>query len=105
MMPRVRTFGRLLAAALLTLCLGPQILEATGQWDRTLQDAGDEAIIVTVVLCIGSAVAVARAARHRISLSRVLHHVVLVLAAAVCPFNRRPACPTLSVSPPVGLRV
>src|SRR5919198_735265 len=40
------SFSTLLAAILLTLSVGIQVLEATGQWDRTLQDSGDEAVIV-----------------------------------------------------------
>jgi hypothetical protein len=48
------TVGKLLAATLLTLCIGVQVLEASGRWDRALKDTKDEAIIVLVVLRIGS---------------------------------------------------
>jgi hypothetical protein len=51
--------GKLFAAALLTLCVGVHVLEMSGRWDRTFQDANDEAGIVAVVLCIGVAVSVA----------------------------------------------
>ena len=41
---------KLFAVVLLTLCIGAQVLEATGRWDRSLQDAGDEAVIVAIVI-------------------------------------------------------
>jgi hypothetical protein len=106
MMRHVRVkIGTLLAATLLTLCVGLQVLEATGRWDRTLQDTGDEAVIVTVVLCIGAALVVARVARYCVSLSAIRSWVVLIRDAAARWFVPRRIDPTLDTSPPVGLRI
>src|SRR5579872_5328972 len=55
---------KLLAALLLTLAVGVQVLEASGRWDATWSDANDEAAIVTVVLCVGVAIATAAARLH-----------------------------------------
>ena len=55
---------RLLAALLLTLAVGVQVLEASGRWDATWSDANDEAAIVAVVLCVGVAMATAAARLH-----------------------------------------
>ena len=77
MMRAVRLIlGRWLIALLVTLCLGLQVLEATGRWDHTLQDTGDEAVIVAIVLCIGSAAVVAAAMRTRLSL-RVVRSLIV----------------------------
>jgi hypothetical protein len=104
-MPGVRTFGTLLPATLLTLCVGLQVLEASGQWDRTLKDAGDEVIIVTVALCIGSGLVAARVLRHVFSLSRLPLLAVVVPTAAENRFVPPPAALVRSTSPPVGLRI
>jgi hypothetical protein len=104
MMSRVRAFGTFLAAALLTLCVGLQVLEASGQWDRTLQDSGDEAVIVAVVLCLGSALIVARALREQFSVARVaIRRVVLSMTASRSV--DRPARLPRNTSPPVSLRI
>src|SRR5215470_17014236 len=63
MRPLQIRIARLLAAALVVLCVGVQVVEATGRWDRSFQDAGDEAILVTVALCVGVAIAAASARR------------------------------------------
>src|SRR5438034_4142752 len=79
MMPAVRpTVGKLLAATLLALCLGVQVLEATGRWDRTIQDTNDEAVIVVVVLCIGAGLTMAGAPLTRLRLSRMSSRIVLI---------------------------
>jgi hypothetical protein len=59
--------AKLIAAAIVTVCIGLQALEATGRWDRTLVDSQDEAAIVTAVLCIGMAVVVARTVQAALS--------------------------------------
>ena len=105
-MPLVRlTVGKLRAAALLTLCIGVQVLEASGRWDRALKDTNDEAIIVVVVLCIGVAVATAGALLARVRPARIISHIVL---AATSP-SRRPASrlaiSSACASPPVSLRI
>lgn len=76
------TCGKLLAATLLVLCVGLQVLEATGQWDRALKDTNDEAVIVVVVLCIGAAVAMAHALRWNLRLTRLLVRFVPAPTAA-----------------------
>src|SRR5262252_6333477 len=105
-MPAVRlTIGRLLAATLLTLCIGVQALEATGRWDQTFQDTGDEAIIVTVVLCVGAALVVAGAMRHRISLSVIKSPISTVRPADLPPWVAPAACSAFGASPPLSLRI
>ena len=56
-------------AALLTLCLGVQLLEMSGRWDRTMNDANDEAGVVAIVLCVGAAVAAVGTLLSRIRFS------------------------------------
>ena len=106
MMRLVRgTIGIWLAATLLTLSIGLQVLEATGRWDRTFQDAGDEAVVVTVVLCIGAALVVAVVTRPRVSLSASRVPIVIRLATA---FEFLPPPGTWSpstTSPPLSLRI
>jgi hypothetical protein len=99
------TVGKLLAATLLVLCVGLQVLEATGHWDRALKDANDEAVIVVVVLCIGAAVAVAHALRTRMRPTRLL--VRLVAAPTVAwrsPASRHDLSDSRG-SPLVSLRI
>jgi len=105
MMPRVRRIGTLLAATLLTLCVGLQVLEASGQWDQTLKDASDEAIVVTIVLCIGSGLVAARVLQNAFSLFRLSRLVRLAPKAAANRFTSPPAALARSVSRPVGLRI
>lgn len=106
MMRLVRgTIGTLFAATLLTLSIGPQVLEATGRWDRTLQDTGDEAAIVAVVLCIGAALVVAAVARPHISLAAIAAPVV-VRPVRGCGFIAPLGAPSLvQASPPLSLRI
>ena len=99
------TIGKLLAATLLTLCLGVQVLEATGRWDRTFQDTGDEAVIVTVVLCIGAALVAAGALRRRLSPSTMSSAIVGSGSTSLTMFVP-PAVPqSRSTSPPLSLRI
>jgi hypothetical protein len=104
-MPLVRpTVGKLLAATLLALCIGVQVLEASGRWDRALKDTNDEAIIVVVVLCIGAAVAAARALLARVPQSRIIVRIVLA-ATTPSPWPSRLALSISCGSPPVSLRI
>jgi hypothetical protein len=108
MMRAVRvTIGRLLAATLLTLCVGVQALEATGRWDRSLQDTGDEAVIVAVALCIGAALLAADAVRDRLFPSGTLSAIVVGIASVPLPIfvPPRSARSAFSASPPLGLRI
>lgn len=98
------TISRLFAAILLTVSIGVQVLEATGRWDRTFQDSGDEAVLVAVVFCIGAAVLLAGAVRPRVSLSRVDDPIGFRLATALTLLPRLDA-PSFSSSPPLSLRV
>ena len=102
---RGTTIRAALAATLLTLAVGLQVLEATGRWDRTFQDAGDEAVIVTVVLCIGAALVVAAVTRPRVSLSAIAGRVVIRLATALHFVPPRGAQSLVSASPPLSLRI
>src|SRR5579864_3957466 len=51
--------GRLVVAALLAMCVCIYALEMSGRWDRSIEDANDEAGFVAIVLCIGVALAAA----------------------------------------------
>jgi hypothetical protein len=98
------TIGTLFAATLLTLSIGLQILEATGRWDRTFQDTGDEAVVITVVLCMGVALMVA-AVRPRTSLS-VIHAPLIPRLATASAFVGPSGGESLAnPSPPLRLRI
>jgi hypothetical protein len=100
------TIGKLLAATLLTLCVGLQVLEATGRWDHTIQDTGDEAVIVIVVLCIGAALGVAAATLQRFGRTPTAAWAQVV--NAMTPFSpRRPVAFSAICAgpPPLSLRI
>ena len=99
------TIGTLLAATLLTLSIGLQVLEATGRWDRTFQDTGDEAAIVAAVLCIGAALVVAAVTGPHISLAAIEVPVVFRPATGF-EFIAPLAAPSfVEASPPLSLRI
>jgi hypothetical protein len=105
-MPLVRpTVGKVLAATLLVLCIGLQVLEASGHWDRALKDTNDEAIIVIVVLCIGAAVVTAGALAARVRPVRILSHIVLAATSPSLWPATRLAISSSCTSPPVSLRI
>jgi hypothetical protein len=105
-MPLVRPpVGKLLAATLLALCIGVQVLEASGRWDGALKDSNDEAIIVVVVLCIGAAVAAAGALLARVRLSRSGARIVLAVTTPSRCSASRLALSISCSSPPVSLRI
>ena len=97
--------GTLLAATLLTLSIGLQVLEATGRWDRTFQDSGDEAAIVTVVLCIGAALVVAAVTRPHIGLVAIEAPVVFRPATGFELIAPLGAPSLVDASPPPSLRI
>ena len=99
------TIGKLLAATLLTLCVGVQALEATGRWDRMLQDTSDEAVIVTVVLCIGAALLAAGALRRRLSPSMISSAIAAIVSTPWTVFVPPAFCRSRSASPPLSLRI
>ena len=105
-MPLVRpTVGKLLAAALLTLCIGVQVLEASGRWNRALKDTNDEAIIVVVVLCIGVAMVTTGALLARVRPGRIMSHIVLAATSPSLRPTSRLAISGSCASPPVSLRI
>ena len=99
------TIGTWLAATLLTLAIGLLVVEATGRWDRSFQDTGDEAVIVTLVLCVGAALVVAASTRPHISLS-VIHAPIVIRRPTPfeCLSSLGAACLS-NTSPPLRLRV
>jgi hypothetical protein len=99
------TLSKLFVAVLLTLCVGVQVLEASGRWDRTLQDAGDEAVIVTSVLCIGAAIAVARAARKHVYLAAIQSLIVFIRATWQSPTSLLCLALPAFGNPPFSLRI
>ena len=100
-----RTVGKLLIAAMLTLCVGVQVLEATGQWDRAIKDTNDEAIIVVLVLCVGAALAAAAGVLIRISPARALTRMYAAVSTAVSWPTPRFDLSASRGSPPVSLRI
>jgi len=98
--------GKLLAATLLALLVGVQALEATGQWDLTLQDTDDETAIVTVALCIGAALVMAAAIRPRLSPSEERSVIVPVRTTSLPGFLlSQPAGSAFSGSRSLSLRI
>ena len=96
--------GKWLIALLITLCLGLQVLEATGRWDQALQDTGDEAVIVLIVLCVGSGIVVAAAMRTRLSLP-VMRSIIVRGGTAQRSLPSAHLPSVLCESPPVSLRI
>jgi hypothetical protein len=99
------TISRLLAAALLTLCVGVQALEASGRWDRAFQDSGDEAVIVTVTLCIGAALLACGAIRRRLSPTPIPSAMPGIHPTSLPALEPSAACSALNTSPPLSLRI
>ena len=97
--------ARLLAATLLTFSIGLPLLEATGRWDRTFQDTGDEAAIVAAVLCIGAALVVAAVTGSHISLPAIEVPVMFRPATGVEFIAPLAAPPFAKASPPLSLRI
>jgi len=100
-----RVLGKLVIGAMLILCVGLQVLEATGHWDHALKDTNDEAVIVVVVLCIGAAVAMARALRANLRPSGLLARLVPAPTAAWRASRMRLALSGSRGSPPLSLRI
>jgi uncharacterized membrane protein len=102
-----RLAGKLFVALLLTLCVAVYLLEMSGRWDRSIQDANDEAGFVAIVLCVGVAISVAGSLIARIRASRTTTRVTLTaLAAAPLRFEHlRTALPASVNSPPPSLRI
>jgi hypothetical protein len=101
-----RLAGKLFVALLLTLCVAVYLLEMSGRWDRSIQDANDEAGFVAIVLCVGVAISVAGSLIARIRALRMSTRVTLTASAAPLRFeHRRTALPASVNSPPLRLRI
>jgi len=99
-----RVVGKLFAAVLLTLCVGIHVLEVSGRWDQTFQDANDEAGIVAAMLCVGIAVAVARTLLIRIQPPYLARRVVVAGASHLRSMTAGVVAP-IFISPPISLRI
>ena len=100
------TIGKLFAAALLTMCVGIHVVELSGRWDQTFQDANDEAGIVAVVLCIGIAVAVAGAVLKRVPVRTPSRFVISPgLIPRRCAEFRFTSPPSIGSPPLSSLRI
>jgi hypothetical protein len=98
--------GKLFVAFLLTLCVALYLLEMSGRWDRSIQDANDEAGFVAIVLCIGVAVSVAGSLVARMRASRTAARVPLTTLPAPERYEHpRIAWPASASSPPLSLRI
>lgn len=95
---------KLILAALLALCVGVQMLEASGRWDATLRDANDEASIVVVVLCVGVAVAAVARLVANVRPSRTAVGVLLLFVTSVSSSQTRLGFVCWN-SPPLSLRI
>ena len=96
---------RLVAAAVLTVCVGAPILEMADRWDQTLQDGNDtESNLVIVALCIGVGFVAARSALRRI---RPLRTMLADGRQAPTTSYVEPATvrPLFGPSPPAVLRI
>jgi uncharacterized membrane protein required for colicin V production len=101
-----RSLTTWIVAAMVALAVGVQILEASGRWDKTLQEANDEAGLVAIVLCIGVAIATANAFRQVIASStRRVQYLVVSASTAVRFLSNSFDLPPLALSPPILLRV
>ena len=99
------TVGKLFVAALLTLGIGLQVLEASGRWDRALQDTNDEAVIVALVLCIGAALVAAAGLLAQVRPSGVSSRIVLGPTRSMSLPATRFALSTSCAGPPVSPRI
>ena len=100
------TLQKLFVAALLTLCVVVHALEVSGHWDRTFQDANDEAGIVAVVLCIGVAVAVAGTILERLVMRTIGRLIIVPTFTPTRIADLRCSLPvSFSNPPPLPLRI
>ena len=100
------TAGKVFVTMLLTLCVGVYVLEMSGRWDRSIQDANDEAGIVTIVLCVGVALSAAGFLIAHIRASRTTARVTFATSTAPCRRGeRRILLPASTSSPPLRLRI
>jgi hypothetical protein len=98
--------SKIIAGMVLAIAIGVQLLEVSGRWDRTFQDANDEAVLVAVVLCVGLALTTAatRCARLLAATPRRFHPFLVPAKT-----SRDTAAPRMvscrGSSPPSTLRI
>ena len=90
---------------MLALCLGVQLLEVSGRWDRTIRDSNDEAGIVAIVLCIGVGLVVAPLLLARIRASRVPLTWTQIRPTRIISTAPSDIVPCSCDSPPLPLRI
>jgi hypothetical protein len=99
--------ARLVAAAILTICIGGPIVEMFDRWDQTLQDGNDtEANVMIAALCVGVALSLAGSIVRRIraiSCSRAEKRICGSTVVRAVAFTFRGPIPT--GSPPTPLRI
>jgi len=93
------------AALLLAVVIAVQLLEISGRWDETFQDANDEAAIVAVVLCVGLALTTAATLMARPTATRQSAHLSTVRAATSFERALPRALNCRGSSPPLSLRI
>jgi hypothetical protein len=100
---------RLLAAAIVLICIGVPLVESFDTWDQASQGSNDtEANVVFVALCVGLALT----AGTTIVMTRVLSlaadgrvHLTLLPSFVRCPAPRLFAPPPTTSPPPTALRI
>ena len=98
--------GKLFVALLLTLCVAVYLLEMSGRWDQSIQDANDEASFVAIMLCIGAAVAAAGSVIAHVRAWRPTSRVLFATSPRPCRLDdlRIPLAVSTN-SPPLSLRI
>ncbi len=98
--------GKLFVAMLLTLCVVAYVIEMSGRWDQSIEDANDEAGLVAIVLCIGVALSAAGALIQHMCASRPTVRVMFAAFTASLGRDHQPALLLVSTSsPPRRLRI
>ena len=91
---------------LLAFGIGVQLLEISGRWDQTFQDANDEAGIVAIVLCVGVALTASRMLLACVRFTRrVLRRLDVRLSAALSRGHLSLTLLPIPGSPPTALRI
>jgi hypothetical protein len=95
--------GKCLIAFLLALTAAIYIVELTGRWDRTIQDANDEAGLVAIVLCVGAAIS---GAAVLIAWRPPFRRSFALRRSATCVVGSTFAVlPSVTNGPPIALRI
>jgi hypothetical protein len=93
------------AAVLVTVAIGVQLLELSGRWDSTLQDANDEAGLVAIVLCVGTALVAGATVLARLRRVSVRGRLLPVPRITHDRIVTRLLLPHNDASPPLALRI